>query len=104
MKDQTANDVVGKGPTQALASASSLLSQFHKGGTVTYRSGDTDGKSPLLASVVWIRNEATPFVSIKQPSQAIHPTSQDLPVRTNCPTVAENPDKKALNGCPRPPD
>lgn len=46
----------------------------------SYRSGDTDGKSALLASVVWMRREA---------------------VRTNWPTVAENPDRKALKGCHR---
>lgn len=43
-----------------------------------YLSGDTAGNSFLLDSVVWIRREA---------------------VKTNCPTVAEKPERKALNGC-----
>lgn len=40
-------------------------------------SGDTAGKSDLLLSVVWMRREA---------------------VRTNWPTVAEKPERKALKG------
>jgi hypothetical protein len=43
----------------------------------TNLSGDTESNSALFSAFVWMRNEA---------------------VKTNCPTVAENPERKALNG------
>lgn len=75
---------------------------------MTYRSGDTAGKSLLLASVVWIRNEAVVLLLytrvsflfvLHEHSHYILDNGKNVPVKTNCPTVAANPDKKALNGC-----
>lgn len=77
MKDQTADYVVRE--------CSSANRQYKNRGArcartslyKTYLSGDTDGKSDLFPSAVWIRREA---------------------VRTNWPTVAEKPERKALKG------
>jgi hypothetical protein len=60
-------------------------------------SGDTDGKSDLLASVVWIRREAGQF-SCQGFLRKSLTMSIYIPVRTNWPTVAEKPDRKALKG------
>ena len=70
------------------------MGQFLKQNTWPYLSGDTEGKSLLLASVVCIRNE-TGFVST---SSWTPDGNRHSPVKTNCPTVAENPDRKALKG------
>jgi hypothetical protein len=40
----------------------------------THRSGDTEGKSPLFASVVWMRNEAVRKVKAT-PHQQLCPPS-----------------------------
>lgn len=52
-------------------------SHTNRGECVLYLSCDTLLNSPLLSGFVWIRK---------------------LAVKTNCPTVAENPERKALNG------
>ena len=73
------------------------------GGKTPYLSGDTEGKSALFASVVWMRSDA------EQGDDELASASGrysgkggghngDLPVRTNCPTVAEKPERKALKG------
>ena len=61
---------------------------------IPYLSGETSSKEALFSVFVCIRKEATaPSVS-----HAPCDPKSNIPVRTNCPTVAENPDKKALKG------
>ena len=94
VQDQTAHDVVGKstGMYQHPPRSSPHV------GELTYRSCDTAGKSPLFDSVVWILNEAVPPYQHPTFQSDPYPPEIHSPVKTNCPTVAEKPDKNALNG------
>lgn len=67
----------------------------------SYLSGDTAGKSDLLASVVWIRREAMKRVNCQYAFDIVYLGNvEHSPVNTNCPTVAEKPERKALKGYP----
>src|SRR4051812_18360730 len=70
--------------------------RLHTTKSANARSGDTEGKSDLLASVVWIRRDATHILSASCLDLELR---RPIPVRTNCPTVAEKPERKALKGC-----
>jgi hypothetical protein len=63
---------------------------------VPYLSGDTSLNSALFSAFVCIRNEAiqNQLVSLLPQLESEH----NSPVSTNCPTVAEKPERKALNG------
>lgn len=68
---------------------------MRESGKRAYLSGEMVGKSCLLEVLVWTRSEA---VTVSIPSSTTTRAEMNLPVRTNCPTVAPKPDKNALNG------
>lgn len=92
MQDQAANDVVGECSVARVRRDAAMGYQGEQTSRETLKGNRScwTGWSELAMKL------GTTSASLPL---SLNPHTNNIPVRTNCPTVAEKPDRKALKGC-----